>query len=109
MHKYKWRPASRGDIGSIARFGDSDSEHESWSYGILKDVISCKSYGFMYLVAGDCHHEDVEEFLHCQIQYSAKGVTETGEDSSSEVRRLNTFVGFEPAPGTPERGVLGQD
>jgi len=68
---YPWRPATRGDIGSIARFGDTDSQHEDWTCGILKDVVSCLDYGWQYVIAEDYYNRDGEKFLYCQIQYDA--------------------------------------
>lgn len=69
---YKWRPATKGDIGSIARFGDTDDKHEPWSYGILKEIESNKDFPHEYICehGGDMDNQ-IEGFLVCQIQYDA--------------------------------------
>jgi hypothetical protein len=75
---YQWRPATRGDIGSVARFGDTDSELEPWSYGILADIAlnpdgDVNAMKWMYL-CDDGNWESTDElqgFFFCQIQYDA--------------------------------------
>lgn len=75
---YRWRPATRGDIGSVARFGDTTSEHEPWTYGILKGIKpnpddAPKSPNWIYL-SDEGNLEDEGEtlsFFVCQIQYDA--------------------------------------
>jgi Zn ribbon nucleic-acid-binding protein len=68
---YQWRPAAKFDIGSVARFGDTNSEHEPWSYGILKAVVKDEMYGWQYTCEANCYLDEDEKFMHCQIQYDA--------------------------------------
>jgi len=68
---YQWRPATKGDIGSVARFGDTDSKHEPWSYGIVKDVIKDEMYGWQFTCEANIYMDEDEKFMHCQIQYDA--------------------------------------
>lgn len=68
---WQWRIAAKFDIGSVARFGDSDSQFEDWTYGILKDVVKCPDYGWQYVIAEDYYNRDGEKFLYCQIQHDA--------------------------------------
>lgn len=67
---YKWRQATKGDIGSVARFGDSASKHEPWAYGILKDVEK-GHYGWQYVCEANCYEDEDQRFFHCEIQYDA--------------------------------------
>ena len=74
--KYMWRPATRGDIGSVARFGDTDSEHEPWSYGILRQIcedgFEGSPTGFVYMwEPGPEYDEELLSNFFCQIQYDA--------------------------------------
>lgn len=73
--KYAWRPATRGDIGSVARFGDSDSKHEPWVYGILKEINTIARFGnhgrTVYVCEPTCYEEDDQGFFNCEIQYVA--------------------------------------
>jgi hypothetical protein len=69
---YKWRPATKGDIGSIARF--SDEYDDEYTYGILVE---------MYEVTGfTADGDEVEALMYssntrrsgfdkCEIQYDA--------------------------------------
>ncbi len=68
---YRWRPATKGDIGSVARFGDTDSKHEPWSYGILKAVVKDEMYGWQFTCEANVHLDEDEQFMHCQVQYDA--------------------------------------
>lgn len=73
---YKWRPATKGDIGSIARFGDTDSKHEPWTYGILRMICEDGSEdaptGFVYMCEpGPEYDEEMLPHFYCQIQYDA--------------------------------------
>lgn len=72
---YKWRMAAAGDIGSVARFGDTDHKHEPWEYGILLDIERCyqSPVGYKYTYkSGPCYEQDeaLVAFV-CQIQYNA--------------------------------------
>lgn len=72
---YRWRPATKGDIGSIARFCDHPSPHEDWWYGILVDIEADSFDGDIYW-SYHCQHggdmdKEVEEFLVCEVQYDA--------------------------------------
>ena len=73
---YQWRPATKGDIGSIARFGDTDQEHEPWSYGILRQICEDGAEdaptGFVFMCEpGPEYDEEVLPYFCCQIQYDA--------------------------------------
>jgi hypothetical protein len=71
---YKWRPATKGDIGSVARFGDF--VEGPFSFGILNEVRKNDDDGELCYV---CDFTKQNEFLHyqfipyamCQIQYDA--------------------------------------
>lgn len=65
---YQWRPACKADIGSVARFGDTDSNHEPWSYGILIEITKCETCGWLYKCDDGI---DINSFMYCQIQYDA--------------------------------------
>lgn len=70
---YKWRAATKGDIGSVARFGDMLGKHEPWTYGILK-AIELNSEQELEYLCDDGNLEDEGEtlsFFVCQIQYDA--------------------------------------
>jgi hypothetical protein len=70
---YRWRPATRGDIGSVARFcNECDDDH---SYGILTEILDIPVrdvdgeelyYAFVYVanIRGN-------GFDKCEIQYDA--------------------------------------
>ena len=63
---YKWRPATKGDIGSVARF--SDEYDDEYTYGILTEIYDEQNneYEFSYIsnVRGT-------GFDKCEIQYDA--------------------------------------
>lgn len=65
---YAWRPATRGDIGSVARFCNYDpyGNRQDWKYGIL-DAISSGA-PFRYECSTGVYFDwwDV-----CEIQYVA--------------------------------------
>lgn len=67
---YQWRPATRGDIGSLARFCDEPSRSESWWYGILIAISHNRPTTYDCLLGGDGPRE-VGEFSVCEIQYNA--------------------------------------
>lgn len=73
--KYAWRPATRGDIGSVARFCDVRSPHEHWWYGILVDIEQDKfapDIVWVYVCKhGGDMEEETEDFYVCEIQYVA--------------------------------------
>jgi hypothetical protein len=76
-NNFAWRPATSNDIGSVARFGDTDHEHEPWSYGILRQICEDGSEdaptGFIYTCEpGPEYDEDVLPYFNCQIQYDAR-------------------------------------
>ena len=65
--RFAWRPATRADIGSVARFrlnGTTGRRERDWSYGILKSIsrITPFEYRGPYLYGVDLW--DV-----CEIQY----------------------------------------
>lgn len=68
---YKWRPATKGDIGSIARFGDTNEG--PWLYGILKGIRRDGDSGFVYYCddAGQDDESWTQSYFACQIQYDA--------------------------------------
>ena len=77
ISNWQWRPAAMFDLGSIARFGDSDHKHESWCYGILqqicKDASEDSPTGFIYMCKpGPEYDEDSMPYFYCQIQYDAE-------------------------------------
>ena len=71
--EYRWRPATKGDIGSVARFGDTLGRHEPWTYGILNGIELNRDQEFEFL-CDDGNLENSGETLRyfvCQIQYDA--------------------------------------
>lgn len=62
--KYAWRPATRADIGSVARF--CKGENLLWEYGILCAVLPKSPFQYEGLV-----HFGLEWFDVCEIQYVA--------------------------------------
>lgn len=71
---YRWRPATKGDIGSVARFGDTDHKHEPWGYGILREIHDTEDSptGFVYIYdPGPVYDEELMSSYCCQIQYDA--------------------------------------
>lgn len=73
--KYAWRPATRGDIGSVARFCDGRSPHESWWYGILvsaeQDTFDSDIVWVYHCKHGGDMNARIEKFSFCEIQYVA--------------------------------------
>lgn len=67
---YAWRPATRGDIGSLARFCDRPSRGEIWLYGILTTISHTKPTTY-YCSHGADGSREVEGFAACEIQYNA--------------------------------------
>lgn len=65
---YQWRIAIAADIGSLARFGDTDHAHEPWEYGILEGVMqsSDSPTGWEYLWTDS---DGARSSYVCQIQY----------------------------------------
>ena len=62
--KYAWRPATKADIGSVARFCRPSSL--TWEYGILLGVSEAKPDRYHGL-----GHFGFQWFSFCQIQYVA--------------------------------------
>ena len=62
--KYAWRPATKADIGSVARFCRPSSL--TWEYGILLGVSEAKPDRYHGL-----GHFGSERFYVCEIQYVA--------------------------------------
>jgi len=68
--KYMWRPATRGDIGSVARFAQADHDGVPWSYGILTDIIRTPTKLAYFCDDGVFGVESSENpYWVCQIQY----------------------------------------
>jgi hypothetical protein len=67
---YKWRPAAKFDIGSIARFSDDEMR---WIYGILKQVRHDAEGGLIYCCDDANQRGDLwtQSYSVCQIQYDA--------------------------------------
>lgn len=66
--KYAWRPATRGDIGSVARFRNNDpsKSHKDWKYGILDAISSGAPFRYECSIGVYFDWWDV-----CEIQYVA--------------------------------------
>jgi hypothetical protein len=60
---YAWRPATRGDIGSIARFRCNRSK--VWGYGILNAISQEKPFKYQQENDLGLEWRDV-----CEIQYN---------------------------------------
>lgn len=62
---YAWRMAAKFDIGSIARFGDTNGPKEPWTYDILIAVESdpTSPSGFRYI------GEKRTVAPYCEVQY----------------------------------------
>jgi hypothetical protein len=70
---YQWRPATMGDIGSIARFFDND-DSTMFSYGILREirkVVVDDETRLIYVATLGLFDEDSTDRQCCQIQYDA--------------------------------------
>jgi hypothetical protein len=78
---YQWRPATQGDVGSVARF--SDFEDGGFFYGILTQVVwgtgwtpdgdEVEAFSYHCDLTDRCEvfkHKD-EQFVFCWIQYDA--------------------------------------
>jgi hypothetical protein len=67
---YQWRQATRGDIGSVARFSDDGTR---WLYGILIDIKNPETNTFMFVCESFVHsdHKTIEQYSYCDIQYDA--------------------------------------
>lgn len=75
ISNWQWRPAARFDIGSLARFCDVRSPHESWWFGILV-AIEQDTFDSEIVWAYHCQHggdmdDTIEQFCICEIQYDA--------------------------------------
>jgi hypothetical protein len=67
---YKWRPATRGDIGSIARF--TNKPEEGWGYGLLASISNDPTWKYWpYVGVGVNGNKEPDYFKECQIQYDA--------------------------------------
>lgn len=69
--RFAWRPATRADIGSVARFGDANWESytiHDWIYGILIEINQTDS-GFQYVSDESYYLHDSMHWACCQIQY----------------------------------------
>lgn len=62
QNKYAWRPATKGDIGKLARF--CNGELEIWQYGVFSDMR--ESGIFRYRCSKGLDHQF---FAVCQVQY----------------------------------------
>lgn len=60
--RFAWRPATRGDIGSIARFRNAGSR--IWVYGMLDSILQEATPMYKCLNERGCAWWDV-----CEIQY----------------------------------------
>lgn len=63
-NKYAWRPATKADIGSVARFCRPSSL--TWEYGILLGVSELALARYQGL-----GHFGFQWFSFCEIQYVA--------------------------------------
>jgi hypothetical protein len=67
---YQWRPATRGDIGSVARF--RNKEESGWNYGVfvgMSNDPAWKHWPYLGFGVNGCSEQDY--FKECQIQYDA--------------------------------------
>lgn len=65
--RFAWRPATRADIGSVARFrlhGTTGSRERDWYYGILKSISRISPFAYRGPMVCECDSWDV-----CEIQY----------------------------------------
>lgn len=67
---YQWRPATRGDIGSIARF--TNRVEEGWVYGMLLDISHNPDWhAWKFEGIGINGSDEPNNFRQCEIQYDA--------------------------------------
>lgn len=68
--EYAWRNATRGDIGSIARFANSDDDDAEFEYGILQGIQKTECM-WEYVRAPRISGRSSDTFSICHIQYLA--------------------------------------